>query len=280
MTIGIDIGGTNLRAGIEEQGLITSQNKALLQEKESLDSTLNQVFDLIRPLINPDVKGIGIGVPSVVDVEKGIVYNVTNIPSWVEVPLKDILEKEFNLPVFINNDVNCFTLGEYWFGEAKGYKSIVGMAIGTGLGAGIIVNDHLYIGNNCGAGEIGLLPYLEKTLEYFASGNFFPTFYDTTAHEAYDAALMGDKLSLIQWDRFGHHIGMAVQIVVYTYDPQAIVIGGSVAKAYKFFQESMFNTLQSFTFPQSIKRLKILPSKNENIALLGAAALVHQNLQK
>ncbi|CAN5425803.1 ROK family protein [soil metagenome] len=279
MTIGIDIGGTNLRAGLENEGQIIQQNRALLLEKESLDSTLKQLINLVKPLIKPEVKGLGIGVPSVVDVEKGIVYNVTNIPSWEEVPLKDILEKEFNLPVYINNDVNCFTLGEFWFGEAKGYHSIVGMAIGTGLGSGIIINNQLYIGHNGGAGEIGLLPYLDKTLEYFASGNFFPTYYINSAHEAFEAALSGDKNALTQWERFGHHIGKAVQIVVYTFDPQVIVIGGSVSKAYQFFKDSMFDTLENFGFPQSIKRLKILPSKNENIALLGAAALVHQHLQ-
>ena len=155
MNIGIDLGGTKIQVGIEKDGRIIHKTKALLQEKDDLRSTLDQVIQFIKPLTAHKVEGIGIGVPSVVDVEKGIVYNVTNIPSWKKVALKDILEEEFNLPVFVNNDVNCFTIGEHKFGLGKDYSCMVGMSIGTGLGSGIIIGDKLYAGINCGAGEIG-----------------------------------------------------------------------------------------------------------------------------
>src|SRR5688572_12281585 len=138
MTIGVDLGGTNIRAGIEKGGDIFNQRKALLHARGSLSETLTQVIEFLRPLVDTGIQGIGIGVPSVVDVEKGIVYNVTNIPSWHRVPLKDILEDEFGIPVSVNNDVNCFALGEYKFGLAKGMKHVVGVSAGTGLGAGII----------------------------------------------------------------------------------------------------------------------------------------------
>ena len=93
MIIGVDLGGTNMRAGIERNGNIVSQRKELVQGNGSLDETLTQFIEFIRPLVSAEIKGIGIGVPSVVDVEKGIVYNVANIPSWERVPLKEILEK-------------------------------------------------------------------------------------------------------------------------------------------------------------------------------------------
>lgn len=275
MTIGIDLGGTKIKAGIEDNGKIIHQKKAFLKEKDSISSTIDQVFKLISPLAQHPVEGIGIGVPSVVDIEKGIVYNVTNIPSWKKVALKSILEKEFNLPVFVNNDVNCFTLGEYKFGTAKNYESIVGMSIGTGLGSGIIIKNRLYTGNNCGAGEIGLLPYKDKNIEFYASGNFFESFHDTTALAAYEAAKAGDEKALLQWEEFGFHFGAAVQVVLYTFDPQAIVIGGSVSKAYDFFKTTMYESFSNFIYPESITRLKIFVSENENIALLGAAALVN-----
>lgn len=274
MNIGIDLGGTKIKAGIESRGKIIHQKKVLLKEKTSFTSTMDQVFGLISPLARYEVEGIGIGVPSVVDVERGIVYNVTNIPSWKKVELKNILEKEFNLPVFVNNDVNCYTLGEYKFGMGKAYESIVGMSIGTGLGSGIIIKNKLYIGNNCGAGEIGLLPYRDKNIEYYASGNFFESFYQTTALEAYQAAKAGDPAALRQWEEFGYHFGAAVQVVMYAYDPQAIVIGGSVSKAFDFFKSSMYDSFSDFIYPESIDRLDIFISQNENIALLGAAALV------
>lgn len=274
MNIGIDLGGTKIKAGVEDHGKIIYQKKALLKDKDSFNATLDQVFRLIQPLTQYPVKGIGIGVPSVVDVDQGIVYNVTNIPSWEKVALKDILEKEFHLPVFVNNDVNCFTLGEYQFGLAKGFSSVVGMSIGTGLGSGIIINNKLYTGNNCGAGEIGLLPYKDQNIEYYASGNFFESIKGTTALEAYQEARSGNKKALEQWEEFGYHFGAAVQVVLYTYDPAAIVIGGSVSKAFEFFKGTMKESFKDFIYRESLQRLKIFLSENEDIALLGAAALV------
>lgn len=275
MNIGIDLGGTKIKVGIEHRGKIIHQKKALLKEKDSFDSTMEQVFRLVSPLAQEQVTGIGIGVPSVVDVEQGIVYNVTNIPSWKKVELKKILEDEFKLPVFVNNDVNCYVLGEHRFGLAQGFDTVVGMSIGTGLGSGIIIKNKLYIGNNCGAGEIGLLPYKDKNVEYYASGNFFEAFHQTTAVEAYHAACSGDEVALKQWKEFGYHFGAAVQVVLYAYDPQAIIIGGSVSKAFRFFESTMYESFSDFIYPESIDRLKIFISQNENIALLGAAALVN-----
>lgn len=274
MNIGVDIGGTNMRAGIELGGSITRQNNVLLENKESLSSTLTQLMDLIRPFTQYPVKGIGIGVPSVVNVDKGIVYNVMNIPSWEEVALRDIVEKEFNLPVSINNDVNCFTLGEHRFGLAKKYKSVVGMAIGTGIGSGIIINNELYPGNNCGAGEIGMLPYKDSILENYVCNRFFEDNLGCDAYEAHEAAIKGDAKVIRIWEEFGIHLGVVVKTVLYTYDPEAIILGGSLAKAHQFFRASMLDSLKDFAYPESVKRLTLLLSENENIALLGAAALM------
>jgi glucokinase len=278
MTIGVDLGGTNIRAGIEQGGEIIKPRKELFNTKLSLPETLCQLTEFIRPLIQPGVNGIGIGVPSVVDVERGIVFNAVNIPSWKRVPLKDILEGEFEIPVSVNNDVNCFTLGEHQFGTLRGLKNVVGVSCGTGLGAGIIINNQLYNGNNCGAGEIGLLPYLDHNIEYYASGNLFHTRYHITAEEAHKRALNGDDKALVYWSEFGVHMAAAIKSTMYTYDPEAIVLGGSLSKAYHLFKDSMQTTLMDFTFPQSIKRLKIYQSQNEHITLLGAAALVHQEV--
>jgi len=277
MNIGVDIGGTNIRAGIELGGAITRQSKISLENKESLSSTLSQLMELIRPLTKYPVQGIGIGVPSVVNVDTGMVYNVMNIPSWEEVALRDIVEQEFNLPVSINNDVNCFILGEHRFGLARQFKSVVGMAVGTGLGSGIIIDNNLYSGNNCGAGEIGMLPYRDSILEDYVCNRFFHNVLQMDAWEAHNAALKGDLSALAAWEEFGVHLGAVVKTVMYTYDPEAIVFGGSIAKASRFFKNSMVKSLEDFAYPRSIRNLTLLLSENENIALLGAAALMHKN---
>jgi glucokinase len=279
MIIGIDLGGTNVRAAIENDGVILNFRKESFNTKMSLDDTLTQLKEFIRPLVNKGVRGIGIGVPSVVDVKNGVVFNVTNIPAWKRVPLKEILEAEFRIPVCVNNDVNCFALGEHQFGTLRGMKNVVGVSIGTGLGSGIIINDNLFEGVNCGAGEVGLLPYLDHNIEYYASGNLFKVKFNTTAEEANRQACEGNPAAIGHWKEFGWHVGEALKCVVYAYDPEAIVLGGSLSKAFRLFSESMYLSMQNFEFPESIKRLRVFLSTNDNITILGAAALVHRHLR-
>lgn len=277
MFIGVDLGGTNIRAGLVEDSKITLVRQEILTDKESLQKTLSQLISIIASLIQPKVKGIGIGVPSVVDIKNGIVFDVVNIPSWQRVELKKILEAEFKIPVFVNNDVNCFALGEHQYGQAKSFSSFVALALGTGLGAGIIINDFLYPGNNCGAGEIGSLPYLDKNFEFYTSSTFFESIHSATALEVHDSAVKGEKEALKIWNEYGFHLGNVMKAVVYTYDPEAIILGGSISKAYPLFEDAMKKALSDFQFPETIKRLKILKSNVENIALLGAAALVNND---
>ena len=274
MLIGVDLGGTNIRAGLVDDGMITTVNQALITDKNSAQATIDQLFSTIAPLMNPNVKGIGMGVPSVVDIEKGIVYDVVNIPSWKKVKLKQILETEFKIPVSINNDVNCFALGEHKYGQAKSFSSFVALALGTGLGAGIIVNNALYAGNNCGAGEIGYLPYLDKDFEFYSSSSFFESIFSTNAFEAHEAAMKGDSQALDIWTEYGHHLGNVIKAVLYTYDPEAVILGGSISKAFDFFKVSMKDAMSDFIYPETIKKIKILRSTTENIAILGAAALL------
>jgi len=274
MVIAVDLGGTNIRGGLIENGRILKYKDTRLINKDILQSTLDQLAGLIDSVSEPDVNGIGIGVPSVVDVSSGTVYDVTNIPSWKKVGLKAILEKRFGIPVNVNNDVNCFILGEHRYGLARGYSSAVGLAMGTGLGGGIIINNELYAGNNCGAGEFGNVPYLDANIEAYCSGDFFIKKCNTTAVEAYNDAIKGDHTATERWKEFGFHMGNAIKTVLYTFDPEVIILGGSLIKAYDFFAGAMMKSMQDCLFPESIKRLKVLLSQNENIALIGASSLI------
>jgi glucokinase len=222
----------------------------------------------------PGVTGIGIGVPSVVDLVTGTVSDVTNIPSWKRVELKPLMEKRFGIPVQVNNDVNCFILGEHRFGSARGYSSAVGLAMGTGLGGGIIINNELYAGNNCGAGEFGLVHYLDGNIEAYCSGGFFPKKFDVSALDAFNKAKAGDRDAMGMWQEFGFHMGFAIKTVVYTYDPEVIILGGSLVNAYSFFEEAMRESMKDFAFPGSMNKLKIFTSTNKNITLLGASSLI------
>jgi len=274
MTIGVDLGGTNVRCGLVENGSVVKRLSEACRSDQAEGVVVDQIKGLIRQLMSPSVTGIGIGVPSVVDVEKGIVYNVMNIPSWKEVHLKDILEAEFGVPVQVNNDANCFALGEQRSGEAKAFKNVIGVTLGTGVGAGLIINDKLYCGSNVGAGEIGCLPYLEHTLEFYCGSAFFPEYHNTTGKEAMQLAEKGDANALKIWEEFGKHMGVLVNIVLYAYDPDAIIFGGSITNAYPYFEKAMRKEMDKFDYPETIKKIKILISTRDDISLLGAAALV------
>jgi len=276
-TIGVDLGGTNIRAGIREGDLIVRREQISLSDKDSLESTLTQLIRLIKPLVIPDVTGIGIAVPSIVDSVNGIVYDVVNIPSWKRVELQSILQKEFNLPVRIENDANCFALGELKHGKAKGLNHVVGITLGTGVGSGVIINGKIHSGNNGGAGEIGYLYYRDRDFEFYGGSFFFAEIHKTSAFDVFQQAKTGDQSALSIWDEYGMHIGNLIKSVVYAYDPEAIVFGGSISNAFSFFEPAMKKTISTnFHFPGSMRRLRILQSENANITLLGASSLVNQ----
>src|SRR5690606_37698855 len=232
MTIGVDLGGTNIRAGIRSGDTVKGFKQVSLRDKDSLDGTLQQLKDLIRPLISSEIESIGIAVPSVVDAEKGIVYNVVNIPSWERVELKTILEAEFGLPVAVENDANCFALGEHRHGKAKGLQNVVGVTLGTGVGSGLILDGKIYRGSNGGAGGVGYLNYRNRDFEFYGGSFFFDEVHGTNALDVYNEAVDGKPNALRIWEVYGMNIGNLVKSLVYSYDPYAIVFGGTITNAF------------------------------------------------
>lgn len=271
--IGMDIGGTNARAGLVENGQLSHLESIPIKSNGTVEEVLEQIFDLIERVKTAAVNGIGIAFPSIMDVEKGIVFDVQNIPAWKEVHLKEIIEQRYDLPVRIDNDANCFALGEKYFGQGKNYRHLVGLIVGTGLGAGIVVDGKIYSGANGGAGEFGMIPYRDKYLEYYCSGQFFYNHGNKSGDRLASAATTGDKEALAIFKVFGHHFGQAIKIIQYTVDPEIIILGGSVRKAFPFFKDSMWKTLENFAFISSLKNIRIAISEDDYIAILGAAAL-------
>ncbi|MEX2605162.1 MAG: ROK family protein [Gracilimonas sp.] len=276
-TIGIDLGATNLRVARVEDGKIL-QSKSQATVKSSVPNDLiNQIKNLINMVINNDVQNIGVGVPSVVDVAKGIVYEVQNITSWKAVPLKSILEEKFKIPVFINNDANCYVLGEKYFGKGIGYDSIVGLVLGTGFGSGLVMNGKLVPGENCGAGEIGMIPYKNSIFEHYCSGQFFEIHKKITGIKAFKSANKGDQNAIEMYKEFGSHLGNALKVIMYTYDPALIILGGSIISAYDLFEKSMYLAMNDFAYPKSLRKIKITCTELDHVSVLGAATLYLDN---
>jgi glucokinase len=271
--LGVDLGGTQIRAGLvadQKPGIIKSQT---IRSKAPREEVLEEIFSFIDECITPETQAIGIGVPGLVQPEKGIVSGVINIPSWTTVPLRSIMEDRYRLPVAINNDSNCFALGEFYFGKGKGYDSMLGITIGTGLGTGIIIDHKLYSGKHGGAGELGMADYLDKYYEYYASGQFFQNIYNEDGIDVFNKAQQGDEAATRKYEEMGLHLGNALKTILYAYDISLVVLGGSVSQAFSFFKAAMLKSLNDFVYKQALADLRIEVSQLENSGILGAAAL-------
>ena len=271
--IGVDLGATEFKIGLVQNAKVLQKVALKVHPSYSEQQLLSVLIKGITQLISPKVISIGIGVPGIVDPDAGIIYDIQNLPDWQEVNLAAQLEQAFKLPVFLNNDANCFAAGQLHYGYGKGHSNFVGLSIGTGLGMGVIIQKQLYNGQLCGAGEIGMLPYKNSILEAYAASFFFSEFYNATAKTLYQLALKDDANALEAFVNFGIHLGQALKIINYTYAPEAIILGGSIANAYTFFKESMLAELATFAYPKQIANLKLYVANGPDLAILGAASL-------
>lgn len=273
--LGADLGATKIGVGRIEGGRIIKIYHGDITAQAAEGHILEEIIQSIENVFDSSVKGIGVGVPSLVDVEKGIVYDVQNIPSWKKVPLKDILEDRFHTPVYVNNDANCFAVGEKYFGKGKEFRNLAGVTLGSGFGTGLIIDDRLYSGVNCGAGEFGSIPYLDKIYEYYCSGQFFLGEYGIKGEEIFNKAEQRDVKALNIFMQFGKHVGNAVKAILFAVDPEAVIFGGSISRSFRHFQESMWESLFEFPYKHAIDRLRILATDQTQISILGAAALYY-----
>lgn len=271
--IGVDMGGTKVSAGRIEANRVVDTFTNHIDPKQSEGRVLDQVIRTIERVFEPSVAGLGVGVPSLVAKPEGVVYNVQNIPSWREVPLKKILERRFERPVYVDNDANCFAVGERYFGRGKKYRNFVGLTLGTGIGAGIIIAGRLYSGSNCGAGEFGSIPYRDSILERYCSGQFFLEKHGVRGSELYRRAKRGERKARAIFEKFGEHVAEAVMVIMLAVDPEAIILGGSVARSFPFFEKAMRQRMKTFPYPHAVRKLVIDVSTKPHMPILGAAAL-------
>lgn len=274
--IGIDLGGTNLKAGLVSNKKLSSILSRPINARGTAEEVLQEVFSITDQLINSSIVAIGIGIPGLIDPEKGIAFDVLNIPAWNEINIKKLMEDRYKLPVLFDNDANCFALGEFYFGKGIGTTNMVGLTIGTGLGAGIILDKKLYPGRYGGAGEFGLIEYLDQNIEYYASGQFFKNVYGVDGETVFQNASNGDREAIGMLEELGTHLGNAIKTVLYALDVELIILGGAARHAFPFFSKTMWQQIKTLAFKRAADNLKVEISELENSGILGAAAL-HYN---
>lgn len=274
MRLGIDIGGTTISIGtVADMAIREVSTAASFSKGASLDETAEYLYRLIKERINHSVESIGIGVPSIVDTVKGIVYNAANIPSWTEFHIKEYLEEQFDVPVSVDNDANCYALGAYRMLGGGDGDVFTGITLGTGVGIGIISGGKLFRGANTGAGELGWIPCKGKSLEYWCSKQVFED-SGLDPKVLYEKAKAGDVGAKTFFREFGSNMATLLMLTLSAYDPSTVVFGGGIANCSELFGPVMMERVGSqFPFPGSLDRLRIEYFPNHDAAILGAALL-------
>ena len=297
--IGIDLGGTYTKlALVSSSGKILRRARLSTQDHASRDSLLGAIASEIGVLMKKarltrrQVKGVGIGVPGLVDFSRGVVYDLTNVRGWKNTPVKRLLENKLKIPVLADNDVNVMALGECKFGAGKGARNAVCITLGTGVGGGIIIDGGIYRGSTFSAGEVGHMPLKEEGLSCNCGGYGCLERYVGNRHISEEfrsikggdsllspesisiAARKGDKASIELWDRVGKRIGTTLAGIVNLLNPEKIIIGGGVAGAGELIFGPIRKTVKRRAMPVPGRAVRILKAKLGNDAgVIGAAAL-------
>jgi len=299
----IDVGGTNLKAAVLDLKYAIRGRKVVgtkkFQDKEALIAaivSLSEEIIEIYGINKKEVLGVGIGLPGPIDAKNAIVHFLPNIPGWKEVKLAARLNRMLRLPVFLDNDVNLMSIGELAKGAAKGFRNVLCLTLGTGVGGGVIIEGKLYRGEDNVSGEIGHLPLNEKgprcncggiaCLEAYIGNNRLIS----QARKVFGRAISLEELSLEAkrknpkaqkiWLQAAERLGLALTSAINLLNLDAVVIGGGIANAGRILFDKVKETIDERAMKIHAHHVKILKAELGNdAALIGAAILVKEGLR-
>ena len=313
--LGIDLGGTNIQAGLlagKDQLLNTHRLKTKADGGEEV--VLSRIVKLVHEVLEKqgvkldEVAGLGIGAPGAVNHKKGLVINAVNL-RWTDFPLAKTLEKELGIPVVVDNDVNVGTWGEYMAGAGKDYDELMGIFVGTGIGGGFVLDGELYHGALMTAGEVGHTviqadaPLGRRTVENLASRTNIvnqikqlilsnhPSMISKITDGDLDkvrskilaeAFEKDDELTREVIGQAAHDIGVTIANAVTLLSLPCVVVGGGLTEALeKPWIELIRDVFDEYVFPRELSKCKIVASKlGDDAGIIGAALLAKQRLEK
>jgi glucokinase len=308
--IGVDLGGTKVKLGIvTAEGRIVKKIAVPTHANEGVDKSISQIIKGIKSLLKGNKKaisGIGIGAPGVVSLKKGTVENPPNLPGWGKVHLGKIINKEFSLPTFVENDANAAAIGELIYGAGKNLNSFIMVTLGTGVGGGIIYNKKLFRGDFGGAGEIGHMT-IDKNgskcncgsfgcLETYLGNNYIiqdvkkqlvnnknSKIFELLENDLeklspriiHEASLLKDEFSIIVIEELSQKLGCGLASIVNVFDISNVIIGGGVSGFGRPLFNSTKESIKSRVLIPLKPRIKVLQAKLKNNAgIKGASSLV------
>ncbi|MGI6565750.1 MAG: ROK family protein [Limnochordia bacterium] len=297
--IGIDIGGTKcavVSAALD--GSIKHKIRFATETDRGLDYTLGRIYEAVDELLAAEpahsgdpVFGISCGGP--LDSRQGIILSPPNLPGWDYVPIVDLLTKRYGGQAFLMNDANACALAEWHFGAARGYRNVIFLTFGTGLGAGLILDGRLFVGSSDLAGEVGHIRLAETgpvgygkagSFEGFCSGggiarmaqeevkeawqrgeqvSFCPSpecLDDLDAKAVSQAAADGDILAKRIMDRSAFYLGRGLSILIDLLNPDIIVIGSIYARCEQLLRPGALQVIAEEALPDAAQRCQVVPA--------------------
>jgi glucokinase len=267
-TMGIDLGGTNLKAGVcDEQGTLIAQHAVETQAELGFEAVFVRMVALVSELLSEagvrptDIEGIGVGAPGPLSRSSGVIYSAPNLPGWVNVPLRHRLSDATRLPVVLENDANAAAFGEFIAGAGRGVRSLVQLTLGTGVGGGIVLDGRLWHGADDSAGEMGhtiLVPggrpcpcgqagcferycsanaMVGRLTEAIEAGEDSILAADIRAGRSLDAVAVerakvsGDPLAVRIWDETCYYLALGCITIERMLVPDLIVLAGGLIGA-------------------------------------------------
>lgn len=308
-----DLGGTHLRAAlIDNRGTVHYRLKLRTPAAGTADAIVNALVTAARECEDQcqqsavSIRATCVAVPGTVNADAGSIVQMPKLLCLEGFPLADVLAKALGCPVILENDANAAAVGEMWLGAARGRQSIVCLTLGTGVGAGIILEGKLWRGASGSAAEIGhtwVDPFADDAcncgsrgcLELYASASaivrmtreararysnsVLPDNGELTAEEVYTAGVKGDELAIEVFRRMGDYLGVGLANLMSVLNPEMIVIGGGAADGWDLFAEAMSRRIAQRSFPLSAMRIPVVRAEcGDDAGLLGAARLGFDHL--
>ena len=318
--LGIDLGGTNTKVAlVDEEGMVLERSiiptRAVRKAEEVVQDIASEAAKLCKRFEERGfkVQAAGIGIPGLIDWEEGVCLLLPNFPNkWKDVPVRRWLEEELSLPVAVINDVRAITLAEKRFGAGKEVQSLVMVAIGTGIGGGVVLNGDLYIGKDGAAGEFGHLTVEPNglrcgcgswgCLEAYSSGPAMVAqalralvhqsdtlirdmvendFSRVSPKIIAEAAQKGDTIAVEIIERAGYYIGQALSCICVVVNPEMIVIGGGVAQAGELLFKSIEQGLRERLCIIPVDTIQLVPAQlGMDAGAIGTATWAKERLEK
>ncbi|HEX7343483.1 MAG TPA: ROK family protein [bacterium] len=293
--LGLDLGGTQIKmAVVREDGQVIHQAQTETPTSRGVEEVAERIGDVSREALEkfPEILGIGLGAPGLVDLRRHTVRTAPNFPSWNDVNLGEHLSRRIGRPVILENDVNCFGLAEHRWGAGRSFEHLVALAVGTGIGGAIILNGKLYRGSSGAAAELGHISVdlwgprcacgnlgcAERYLgEQWFTAAAQAELDDETISSPSDVsarAKAGDERAAKFLEGRGEILGVLCTTLIHTFDPEAIIIGGGIAQAGEPFFRGIRKRIQECAYSILAQRVQIIPARLGTMAgAMGAAAI-------